>query len=953
MTVLNLDNKTLAEAQAEWAAEVQRFHAKVQLQVVDPKGQWWKLIEIGSTEVKTYSFQGEAAQLWLSGSGRATRWSCNDGLTDKMHVRVDGRGQLEVWSGSHAVAKLFDSDASPAEWCAGLIHVEASKVRKLDALLACEQAQALESLDLGDAEGLHDLRLVGRLRGLRSLNLNSCSELVDLTPLSSLSGLEALDLSSCYEVRDLGPLAHLEGLRSLDVSYCYVSELSPLAELKGLTDLSLEGCYQVSDVSALSGLRGLRSLSLFGCSEVSDLNPLVSIDRLTSVGLSLSDTNPATGLQWVAGLHDLTALTLGFDGEGPIDLSPISVLRRLQTLRLEHPRSLGDLQPLAEFRELRSLTIKDSPALSDISPMVSLSHLASLSMEGCRKVSDLRPLAGLVQIESLDLKDCELVADLEPLRGLPQLQWLRLHGCRKLKALHPIEEMTQLRFLDLSSCGALGDIRSLSKLARLTTLDLKGTHVKDLRPLANLIDLRSLSLSGPVSDLGPLVCLKKLASLDIYSERLGVVSPLAELPSLTTLNLDMCANIRDADALSRSPSLRDFTYEESATRDSVLLACATRRGDVDLEERAAAAAASFELSKSPSQHARKLVEAVEVLTQRPAPGDHVLRDVAAAFKTRGEVPPKTWKSLLSAIVRAPDPTLRPAFEAALSDLSLSDVERVLTPALLALADVPASAKAWALDLAQRALLPVAASATHAREVAPAAAVFFHSQGLATEVDAWLERGSVAQAPAWHDRVLVALLGRALRAGEILEARRLFALVQTPERRDAARGLLVEHLSSRSEFRNAAAELDTIVDRAVRASVAASALRNAPAWAAEPDASLSLLLALDGDPDTLAELLSSMIQQAPDSELVRHLAAVFAPTQGVDLAKQLDALLAHPSVAERVKPKQLATLRWRIGADASLAHRILVHGTAALLEAEGLADDDERAEITAAILGQPA
>jgi hypothetical protein len=97
----------------------------------------------------------------------------------------------------------------------------------------------------------------------------------------------------------------------------------------------------------------------------------------------------------------------------------------------------------------------------------------------------------------------------------------------------------------------------------------------------------------------------------------------------------------------------------------------------------------------------------------------------------------------------------------------------------------------------------------------------------------------------------------------------------------------------------------------------------------------------------------MIQQAPDSELVRHLAAVFAPTQGADLAKQLDAILAHPSVAERVKPKQLAALRGRIGADAALGHRALVQGTAALLEAEGLVDEDERAEITAAILGQPA
>jgi hypothetical protein len=322
------------------------------------------------------------------------------------------------------------------------------------------------------------------------------------------------------------------------------------------------------------------------------------------------------------------------------------------------------------------------------------------------------------------------------------------------------------------------------------------------------------------------------------------------------------------------------------------------------------------------------------------------------MRARPEIGLTSWQALFAALARAPDPTLRPAFEVALAELPLADVERVLAPALLALAEVPATAKAWALDLAQRALLPVAASATHAREVAPAAAVFFHSQGLVTEVDAWLERGSAAQAPAWRDRVLVALLGRALRTGEVLEARRLFALVQTPERRDEARGLLVQHLSSRAEFRDAAAELDAIVDRAVRASVAASALRQAPAWSAEPHAGLSLLLALDGDPDTLAEVLSSMIQQAPDSELVRHLAAVFAPTQGADLAKQLDAILAHASVAEHAIPKRLSALRGRIGADTKLVNRALVHGAVALLEADGVIDNEGRAQITSAILGQP-
>ena len=228
---------------------------------------------------------------------------------------------------------------------------------------------------------------------------------------------------------------------------------------------------------------------------------------------------------------------------------------------------------------------------------------------------------------------------------------------------------------------------------------------------------------------------------------------------------------------------------------------------------------------------------------------------------------------------------------ALEDLPLSEIERILGPALIALADAPASARGWALDLAQRALVPVAASASHAREVAPAAAVFFHAQGRTADVDAWLERGSVAQVPAWRDRVLVALLSRALRMDEVLEARRLLGLVQTPERRDEARGMLVQHLAEKAEFRDAAAELDAIVDRARRASVAAQALERTVAFASESHAGLSLLLALDGDPDTLADVLTAMVQQTPDSELVRQLAVVFAPTAGVDLGEAVDALLA--------------------------------------------------------------
>ena len=850
-------------AQAAWTAEVRRFHTEARLEVVDLAGQRHTLVAVSPQGVSCQPFDGQASVYRLSASGRSTRWPCSNGLSERMHVRVDGRGQLEVWSGSLAIAKHFDSEASPAEWCPGLNHVEASKVRNLEALLDCDQAQALKSLDLGGAESLDDLGLAGRLTGLRSLYLNGCPELTDLAPLEHLTQLKSLDLSSCDRLTDLSPLRDLHQLRELDLHSCdALANLAPLAGMTQLGSLDLSGCKQVTDLAPLAGMSDLESLKLRGCDRIRDLQPLRHLVQLTTLDLS-----------------NCGALA---------NLGPLGELKELKSLRLTQCGLLSDLSPLADLRQLTELDLSWCESIQDLGPLGRLAGLRSLNLSGCPQVSELEPLADLRQLTALDLSGCESIQDLGPLSRLVQLTSLKLNACNELIELAVLPTLTHLESIDVSYC-----------------------------------------------------------------ESLSLIAPLAKLSALSEIDLTGCANVRDVTALYDAPALCRLSYDETAVRDSILLASALRRGDEDLPDRLQTASTSFRFSKAPAAEAQLLVDAAKTLATTPLDCPEVLAGVASAFRTRGEVPPKVWLVLLEEIVHTPDPTLRLAFEVALTDLPLADSERVLAAALLALADVPATAKAWALDLAQRSLLPVAASAIHAREVAPAAAVFFHAQGLAGEVDAWLERGSVAQVPAWRDRVLVALLGRALRCGEILEARRLLALLHTPERRDEARGLLVQHLSSRAEFRDGAAELDAIVDRAVRASVAANALRQAPAWAGEPDAGLSLLLALDGDPDTLAEVLTSMIQQAPDSELVRHLAAVFAPKQGVDLAESVDALFAHPSVADRVKPKQLAALRGRISADAALVHQALVHGTAALLEAEGLVDEDERAEIMAAILGQPA
>ena len=208
------------EAQAAWLSEVRRFHSEVKLLAVNTAGRQHTFVDIGPHMASWHSFEGPASQIELFLSFRETSWSCHLGPTTSLHIRVDRRGQPEVWSGSMVVAKLFTVEAAPDDWHSGLFHVRASYVRDLAVMLACDRTMTLRSLDLSYCEKLSDLGPLASLTQLTSLNLWSCDELSDLGPLASLTQLTSLNLSRCEKLNDLGPLASLTQLTSLNLSSC-------------------------------------------------------------------------------------------------------------------------------------------------------------------------------------------------------------------------------------------------------------------------------------------------------------------------------------------------------------------------------------------------------------------------------------------------------------------------------------------------------------------------------------------------------------------------------------------------------------------------------------------------------------------------------------------------------------------------------------------------------------
>ena len=86
--------------------------------------------------------------------------------------------------------------------------------------------------------------------------------------------------------------------------------------------------------------------------------------------------------------------------------------------------------------------------------------------------------------------------------------------------------------------GEISNLTGLEYAVRLHTLLLRKHRVWDLRPIANLTDLRYLGFGpGPISDITPLTELVNLKTLGIERNQIVDVSPLANLINLKDLKL--------------------------------------------------------------------------------------------------------------------------------------------------------------------------------------------------------------------------------------------------------------------------------------------------------------------------------------------------------------------------------------------------------------------------------
>ncbi len=474
-------------------------------------------------------------------------------------------------------------------------------------------ATELRTLMIAHAREETGFPSLAKFTGLTHLSLNGCSSLTSLDALAGLSGLSQLTLCRCRSLASLKTVSGLSGLTKVSLIDQEIPE--DLSTLVGLTSLGLES--GVIDLEALDGVAGLTELHL-KCPFLKSIDVLSIWSGLKTLILEHPDL---TDLEALSGLRGLTELSLVGSG-APMNLEALARLTGLRKLKL------------GGFSSMKSLDV-----------LSWLYGLTSLNLEGCSSLTSLDSLSGITGLTTLNLRECSSLTSLDGLAGSTALTQLNLGWCRALGNIEALSGHSALQGLDLSGCRELGSIDSLSGLTRLKTLNLafceKLTRVEPLSPLK---DLTALNLKG----------WKALTS----------VKPLQGLASLTKLYLDDCPAVRDLDALSACPELRDLAYNiDPSAGQAVLAACAVNHPE---DFNFAKGVEALPLSKAPDLLTSRLCRLVPL--REPGPSAVVeLASLIVAARARGEVSRETWAGLLEAaqIVGGPG-----SFRASLHELAV-------------------------------------------------------------------------------------------------------------------------------------------------------------------------------------------------------------------------------------------------------------------------------------------
>lgn len=265
--------------------------------------------------------------------------------------------------------------------------------------------------------------------------------------------------------------------------------------------------------------------------------------------------------------------------EGIALIKQFTQLKRLNVggCDIKHPEKLlAALPQTLESLELGTTSLPTAPGsgqvhLTDTNELARFTQLKHLSLSGIT-LNDTKFLSKMGDLEDLNLAHTG-THDLSPLNTHTRLKTLDISE-NELSNISALSSLTNLTNLNISN-NNIQSLDSLKNLRQLEALDASNNKIEKIDALQELTKLKTLTLNhNKISSLEALKDHNALAQLDIESNCVKDVAPLASLvqkQTLTTIKGD-CNNIRDIspiwdnlpakveDATDGLRQARDFSY---------------------------------------------------------------------------------------------------------------------------------------------------------------------------------------------------------------------------------------------------------------------------------------------------------------------------------------------------------------------------------------------------------
>ena len=294
-----------------------------------------------------------------------------------------------------------------------------------------------------------------------------------------------------------------------------------------------------SGITNLSGLEFATDFEFFdfAMNEITDISPLATMSKLTTVGLL---HNQVTDLSPLAGLSQLQDLNI--IGNGVSDISPLAALEKLTILPMQ-VNMVTHIGPLAN-KPLLSFVLMDDNLISDISSLAQNFSLRSvdtfdlrrnpLSQQAlCIYIPSLRSRGAIANIDEdavcipvvIEFPDPILEGIIRDQIGKPEGDILNT-------------DFAELTFL-IANDGEITDLTGLEAASNLSTVELNDSQIMDVMPLAGLTRITHLALNGnPITDVAPLASLTSMELLSLSNAQLTSIEFLSGFTAVTDLILN-------------------------------------------------------------------------------------------------------------------------------------------------------------------------------------------------------------------------------------------------------------------------------------------------------------------------------------------------------------------------------------------------------------------------------